>query len=313
MIIARTYRVSKILPYVWKELLVTGGVAAGVVAGIQWGDAAWLALPFAPLGVLGTALAIFLGFRSNTGYSRWWEARTIWGSVVNSSRILARLVISGVANAEALGKASPDELHAYVREIVHRQIAFAHALRLHLRRESDWSVLRALLPEAEVERVLGSRNRPNTILQIQSNRLKDGVRKEMLGPFDPISIEPNLAALNAWQGACERIKNTPMLSQYTFFTRLFVWLFLILMPSALASLFQASPGRWTVVPLSLTIGFIYAITSKVGEVNDDPFENRVHDVPMTALCDTIERDLREQLGEPTPPPPPAPPGDGYVF
>lgn len=312
MIVLRSYRLRKILPYVRWELLLCGLLSAAVVAADASGRAPFVALPFPPLGVLGTALAILLGFRSSTGYARWWEARTLWGNVVNNSRVLARQVVSAVANAQALGKSRPDLLQSYAREMVLRQIAFAHALRLHLRREADCEVLRPLLPAADLARVEAASNRPNVVLQIQGDRLKDGVRGEMIGQFDPISMEPNLSALGGWQAACERIKDTPMLSQYSYYTRLFVWLFLILLPSSLLSLLPAGPARLGAVPLALLIGFIYAITSKVGAVNDDPFEGRIHDVPMTALCTTIERDLREQLGDRDLPPPPQP-VDGYLY
>lgn len=312
MIVKRNFSPVRILPYVWKELLFTGAFATVVCFFHIRHGVTLLALPFGPLGVLGTALAIFLGFRNNSGHARWWEGRTIWGNIVNSSRTLARLVISATDNAQKLGKGGgADKIAAYKREMVLRQIAFAHALRKHLRREDTWAELAPLLPPADQPRVLAAANKPNMILQIQADRLKDGVREEMLGQFDPISLEPNLAALNAAQGGCERIKNTPMLRQYEFFTRVFLWTFLAILPPSLLGVLPAE-SRWLALPGALAIGFTYVITNKIGQVTEDPFENRIHDVPMTALCTTLERDLREQLGD-TQLPPPAEPVDGYLF
>jgi putative membrane protein len=295
----------KIVPYVWIELLVIGALAVAVWLGS-------VALPFAPLGVLGMALAIFLGFRNNSGYARWWDARSSWATLVNSSRNLGRLVASSVDNAGKLGKGGGDEaLAAYKREVLYRQIAFAHALRLQLRGQDRWDVLAPLLPAAELERVRGAANKPNVIMQVQADRLRDGVREEKLGQFDPISLEPTLASFVTVQGNCERIKGTPLLRQYEFFTRVFLWTFLLLLPSSLLGLF-ASADRWAAIPLTLAITFIYVITNKIGKVTEDPFENSTHDVPMTALCNTVERDLREQLGE-RDLPPAAQPVDGYLY
>ena len=107
-------------------------------------------------------------------------------------------------------------------------------------------------------------------------------------------------------------RGTPMLRQYEYFTRVFLWTFLALLPPSLLGLFPAATGRWLTVPLSLAIGLVYSITARTGQVTEDPFENRIHDVPLTALCTTIERDLRDALGE-TELPPAAEPVDGYLY
>ncbi len=304
MIVRRGLQLRKVLPYVWKELLLTAALSAASLL------APWMTLPFGPLGVLGTALAIFLGFRGNTGYARWWEARTLWGNVANNSRALARIVITAVDNACRAGKAEPDRAKSIAREVVYRQIAFAHALRLHLRGPAGLSLPLPLLAPSEHDRLATSQNRPNMILQTQAARLKDAAREDLLGTFDPIALERNLAALQDWLGACERIKNTPVPAQYAYFTRVFVWLFLALLPPSLASLFPEG-SRWIAPPLALLLAFVYGVAGKVGEVCDDPFESGPHDVPLSALCAVIERDLREQLGEENLPAPPAP-VDGYL-
>lgn len=308
MIVRRNFQPWKILPYAWKEIAFTGALAFAL---IQWGDAR-AALPFGPLGVVGTALAIFLGFRGNTGYARWTEARALWAGVTHQSRVLARIIVSSTGNALQSNKGgAPEKVLGFRREIVHRQIAFAHALRHHLRGGDELREVAQLLPAAEAERLRAAQNKPNQILQWQSNRVRDGVREECLGPFDPISLEPCLAALNNFQAACERIKQTPVPRQYDFFTRLFLWLFLALLPSSLLGLFPPGSARWALLPLALVVAFVYAISSKVGRLNDEPFADTVHDVPMTAICNGIERDLREQLGE-TELPAPAAPARGYL-
>jgi putative membrane protein len=119
----------------------------------------------------------------------------------------------------------------------------------------------------------------------------------ILGGFDSFQMEGQLLALANYQGGCERIKNTPLLRQYDFFTRVFLYVFIVLLPISLLRDFSTMNIAFAMVPVSVLIAFVFAIIGKVGEVNEDPFENRITDVPLTALCRTIERDLREMLGE----------------
>lgn len=120
---------------------------------------------------------------------------------------------------------------------------------------------------------------------------------EVLGAFDNISMEPVLASFNNYQGSCERIKNTPLLRQYHFFTLLFLYAFMLVLPFSLIADFMKSGIAGLMVPVSVLISFVFAVMAKVGEVNEDPFENRITDVSMSAICNTIERDLKEMLGE----------------
>ncbi len=122
----------------------------------------------------------------------------------------------------------------------------------------------------------------------------------------------NLVALNNWQGGCERIKQTPMPRQYDFFTRLFLWVFFLLLPSSLIGLFAPGTASWPMIRLAGLIALVYATVSRAGQVIEDPFENKLQDVPMTALCIAVERDLREQLGK-TDLPPAAVAVDGFLM
>jgi putative membrane protein len=313
VIVKRHLKLWRILTYTWRELLLVGTVAVLVcVLRVERGEEL-VALPFGPLSVLGTALAILLGFRNNTGYARWWEARTIWAQIASSSRALARQLSSSIDSAAKLGKGGGvDALAAYKRELLYRLIAFPNALRLQLRGQDAWEELAPLLPAADLARVRAAVNKPNAILQGLGDRLKDGVREEKLGQFDPISLEPGLTALQAAQAGCEKIKGTPMLRQYEYFTRVFLWTFLAILPPSLLGLFSTDAGRWLTIPISLAIGFVYAITARTGQVTEDPFENRIHDVPLSAICNAIERDLRDQLGE-AELPAPAVPVEGYLY
>lgn len=299
MIVKRNFDLRKVFQNIRSETLTTLLVATSVFVLHKY-QRIDIALPFSIAGILGSALAIFIAFRNQSSYARWWEARTIWGGIINNSRIFARQIIANVDNAVAIGKANKQEADLYKKEMIDRQIAFAHALRLHLRKQNTTEELKHLLIESEYENLKNRQNRPNILLQTQGIRIKEAMQKEMLGAFDNISIEPNLATFSNWQGACERIKNTPLPMNYQYFTKLFLYVFIFVLPICLIGDFKKMNIDWMLVPVSFIISFVFSVMNKVGEINENPFENSISDIPMTALCNTIERDLKEALGEPLP-------------
>ncbi|MDN5204697.1 bestrophin family ion channel [Fulvivirgaceae bacterium BMA10] len=292
---------------------------------ILWSFAVWLfyfttktkemALSFTPISVLGSALAIFIAFRNNAAYSRWWEARQIWGALVNHSREFARMVSNFV---DVQIRAYPDQkktMIAFKKELVYRQIAFVHALRLHLRKQHNWNEVKPFLKDDEYAKIISVSNKPNMINMLNGDCLRKGQDQKMLEWFHTFQIEGNLTQFAHHLGKCERIKNTPLPRQYDFFTRLFVYFFVTLLPFGLLNIFQQEyflSTTWLVVPLSILIGGVFIIMERTGAANENPFENLVTDVPLTAICNTIERDLREMLGEEDLPPK-LQPVDGYLF
>ncbi len=185
----------------------------------------------------------------------------------------------------------------FKRVMVYRCIAWAHALRLHLRGQDSWDELQPFISEQEFQALLRVHNKPNYLHLLMGSHLYKAMADGTLGGFDSFQMEGQLLALANYQGSCERIKTTPLLRQYDYFTRLFLYVFIIVLPFALLGDFTKMGVSVMMIPTSLTIAFVFAVMGKVGEVNEDPFENRITDVPLTALCDTIERDLKELLGE----------------
>lgn len=295
MIIKRRFHPLKVLPYVQGELLLALVAALLAFALHRWEPL--VALPFSIAATLGGALAIFIGFRNNSAYGRWWEARTLWGGIVNSTRVLARLIITFTDSHAHQPNYDRARSEAFKREMVWKVIAWSHALRLHLRGQSDWSPVMALMPAEERAMVDAATNKPNIVMQLIGQRIYRAMADGTLGGFDSFQMEGQLLALANYQGGCERIKNTPLLRQYHFFTRLFLQVFIVLLPFCLVADLERMGIGWIVVPVALIISFVFAIIGKVGEVNEDPFEGRITDVPLNALCNTIERDLRELLGE----------------
>jgi len=295
MIIKRRFHPLKVLPYVQAELLLA--LAAALAAFLLHCWEPLVALPFSIAATLGGALAIFIGFRNNSAYGRWWEARTLWGGIVNSTRVLARLIITFTDSHAHQPNYDRARSEAFKREMVRKVIAWVHALRLHLRGQQQWMELAPLLPASDLDEAQKANNKPNLLMQQMGRRIYQAMADGTLGGFDSFQMEGQLLALVNYQGGCERIKNTPLLRQYHFFTRLFLQVFIVLLPFCLVADLEKMGIGWVVVPVALIISFVFAIIGKVGEVNEDPFEGRITDVPLTALCNTIERDLRELLGE----------------
>lgn len=305
----------KVISYVWRPMLYAVAVAVLALL-LRLTDPAgnWNALPFAPVGALAAAMAIVIAFRANSAYQRWWEARTLWQNIVSNSRILGRQIVASTSDAIAAGKGgTPADVLAFRRDILMRVIAFCYTLRAELRETDPDGDLRRLLPAAEYQKLTRAQHRSNMLLTGIGVMVKEGVRAERIGTFDPITLEPNLAALNNWAAGVERIKTTPIPRQYSFFARLFIWVLVSVLPFGLVGLLPGA-AIWWLVPLAVVLGGVFILLERSCEVIDTPFANTTSDVPMTALCTTIERDLREQLGQTGAELPPQPePVGGYLW
>jgi len=296
MIIKRNFNPLRVLGYVRAELIWAGVVSMAVYL-VYVGGHLKAYLPFSVAGILGSALAIFIAFRNNSAYGRWWEARTLWGGIINSSRVFARLVITFTDSHAHKPNFDLQRSDTFKRELVYLAIAWAHALRIHLRNQDIWAELKPLLDSTDFEKVVAAQNKPNMIQLMMGQKIYEAMANGTLAGFDSFQMEGQLLALANYQGGCERIKNTPLLRQYDYFTRVFLYTFMLLLPFCLIGDFIKMEISFLLIPISMIISFVFAIIGKVGEVNEDPFENRITDVPLTALCNTIERDLREMLGE----------------
>lgn len=299
MIVKRSFDLRKVFWNIRIEVLASM-ITAILILFLYRLNCLPISLPFSIVAILGSALAIFIAFRNQSSYARWWEARTIWGGIVNNSRIFARQIIANVDFSVANGKIESIDAKLFKRELIYRQIAFAHCLRQHLRRQEVFSEYEHLLSQDELEALKKMQNRPNMLLHRQGIRIKQAIQEEYLGAFDNISMEPNLASFTNWQGACERIKNTPLPMNYQYFTKLFLFVFIAVLPLGLIGDFGKMNLEWMIIPISFIVSFVFSIMNKVGEINENPFENQTSDIPLTALCNTIERDLKEMLCEEIP-------------
>ena len=239
-------------------------------------------LTLVPFQLIGLALSIFLGFRNNACYDRFWEARKHWGSLINNSRSFARGVLLMVDDEDDVRNG-----------LIQRQLAFAHALRMHLRGETDWSEqLAGLLPEDELASLPDEPNVPQAITRRLGEQLRVEWKTGHIDTFHLTILEARVQADTDIQGACERIKNTPLPASYTILTHRIVGLYCLLLPFGL----HGVVGFLTPV-VTMMVSYAFFGLDSIGTEIEDPFEKDLNDLPLASLCNIIERDLRKAMGE----------------
>lgn len=284
MIVTATPRLSQMIREVWKPLTVLF-VWDCIVTGFYFYQP--FTAPSLPLTIFGSALALFLGFRDNSAYQRWWEGRVLWGAMINVSRNLARGARSML----------PPEALDLKRTIVLRHVAYVNALRCQLRKQpADGEVLR-FLSRGEAEPALQRTNIANGILDGTSRRIDEARQGGWLDTIQQSHLEGLLVDIANAQGGMERLKNTPLPNQFRFFPTFFTHLFCILLPIGLVETLGIA------TPLGSTVaGLMFLAVLQVGDDLVDPFANTVHGLPLTAMCRTIEIDLLQAIGDEAPEP-----------
>ncbi|MEM7526964.1 MAG: bestrophin family ion channel [Pseudomonadota bacterium] len=300
-----------------------------------------IALPQLPVTTIGIVVSLYLGFKSTSAYSRWWEARKVWGSIVNASRIWANQAL-----------AMPDQhdnKDALTKELVTRHMAWVQALAYQLRAKSrlpettapfifgsrvsgiekivhsgDAAYYQGLLSESDRNAVAGATNPAVQILRLQGDHLRRVHEAGLLDSFRFVAMMQTINDCYDYQGMCERIKNTPFPRQFTVLGRYFAWIFIFLLPLAFVQLFEQevqvlalnglarSEYMFALVPFTMLVSLIFYLLEKVSESCEDPFEWSPTDVPVAALSRAIEIDLRQMLGE-TDTPEPLQPIRGAIY
>ncbi|MBW2498860.1 MAG: hypothetical protein JRF61_16400 [Deltaproteobacteria bacterium] len=278
----------------WPRILAAVLIVLAVELGYDWLELSRPVFSYGAAAIVTTALSIFIVFRVNESYARWWEARTLWGGIVNSSRSFARQVTT-VVSPRSEDPTEIAEVEALRRELVHRQIAWVNALRLSLRREEEWEQLEPFLDASELSRLRRLANKPAQLLQVQSERLAEVLRSGRLSEFGRLMLDGTLAKLLDHQGGCERIKHTAFPDRVSFFNQTLAWGVAVLIPLCVIDTDHRFDLVEIVVVPCMMLAFI--ITERLGSELRNPFEGLANDTPMTAICRTIEIDLRQQLGE----------------
>ncbi|MBC6990807.1 bestrophin family protein [Hymenobacter sp. BT491] len=312
MYVRNNLRWRVVWKYAWRNVLIF--TAYSLLICLVYGPIGFrsLSIPWQPVATLGIAVSFYVGFKNNGSYDRFWEGRQLWGGIVNYSRTWAvqslEFITSRVDAPDVEAPAaSASELSDRHRRLLYRHIAWINALRLNLRRQPDqWDAAVApFLDPDESEKMRARQNPPAHLLRQQAAELRK-LREErgLLNDFQHVNMMQTIEQLFNLQGGCERIKNTPFPRQYAFFSFVFVWLFAGLLPLGLIGEFEKmGPDHiWLTVPFSVLVSWVFNTIEIVGHTSENPFENEMNDIPMTALCRSIEIDLREMLGETQLPP-----------
>lgn len=291
-------------------------------------DCRWLAIPWVPVALLGTATAFISGFKNTQTYNRMWEARQVYGAIINNSRSFGILVRDLIRAKET---AQVQQLH---RQIIYRHFAWLTALRFQLRETKSWEnvktksynreylkyykvpewegnleeELRPFLSEEEMGYILTTKNRATQIIALQSAQFKKLNEESKLSDFNYATLENQLKELYDQQGKCERIKNFPYPRQFSSINLYFTNALCLLLPFGFIGEFSKMTEKfgvniiWLVIPFSVLLGWVFLVLEQIGESTENPFEGNANDIPITQISRNIEIDLREMLGETDLPP-----------
>lgn len=290
----------------------------------------WLELPWQPVTIIGTAVAFYLGFKNNQSYDRLWEARKVWGAIVNSSRAWGSTLRHFATDQFVFEDVSEKELESIRKRMIYRHIGWLYALRSQLLIPAPWehvsqkgmigrfakrrnkqigvglfsdditdSQLDKFLPEDEHERLVNAQNTATQIIDQQSADLKEMRKAGVIDDFRHMELQKLLYDFYIHQGKLERIKGFPLPRQYGSMSFIFVAIFICILPFGVIPLFKhlGDVGIPVAIFSTCLVAWVYLVMELVGDYSENPFEGGGNDIPMYAICRTIEIDLKEMLGE----------------
>ncbi len=288
MILTDNIPIGRILKGTWKNFLFS--VVTCIVA--YFINEFWLknyfSFPVFVPTILGTALAFFIGFNNNQAYDRWWEARKIWGSLVNNSRTWGRLLIAHTTPSSRLDE---PELTSRRTQMIKRHIAFLYLLKTYLRNKKS-NTYKKYLAEDEVAGIAAQTNQHNAVLTLQSKDLERLYQQGAVDGFRFLELSKILTSFCDDMGKAERIRNTVFPTTYIYYSRSFIWIFVYSITMTISN----SIGISSIV-FGTLLGYIFFTIQAIGQTLINPFENIVTGVPLSQITRTIEINLLEMLGE----------------
>ena len=321
----KSYKLSEFL--VWTKRTIIWLIILSILPTILYHVVGlkWLAIPWTVVALLGTATAFIVGFKNTQTYNRTWEARQIWGAILNSSRTWGTMSRDFINNPTK------------TKELVYRHIAWLTALRYQMRDSRIWETtnksynekykafysvpekespleteLAKYISADELKYILTTKNRAVQLMSLQSKTLKELFDSKELDSYQFVEMEKMVKDFYDNQGKSERIKNFPYPRQFATINTFFIKLFCFLLPFGMLKEFdKLNDGMsgfmqgnmvWLVIPFSVLISWVYTSLEQVGESTENPFEGAANDVPISQMSRTIEIDLREMLGETDLPP-----------
>lgn len=272
----------------WPRILMVT-VAASIVTYVElYYNIQKYTLTTTPFLLIGVALGIFLGFRNSASYDKFWEGRKLWGALVNTSRNLTRQASFLIGSSQDI-----EGVRRFQEMFVKRVIAYAHALRCHLRKEDPAEEIRKFLPAEDFAQVLKSSHRPLAILQQLSRDLAAAREQQWLSELNHPVLDAQINEFTHILGGCERIKNTPIPFSYSVLIHRIVASYCLFLPFGLVE----TTGVLTPIVV-LLISYAFIELDAIGDEIEDPFGLQPNDLPLTAISRNIEINLLELINDP---------------
>lgn len=334
MHIKKRYSALEMVLWTRFETLLFFIIIALWVGAYYFFDMEWLRVPWTPLALIGTAVAFVIGFQNNAAYGRIWEARKIWGGIVNTSRTFGMFLQDMITNAHSKNKVPEKDLAENIRVLTYRHIAWMTALRHSMRQTKPWETilkqrtnkewgvvppemetdvkddLAPYISEEDMAYVMPKNNKQTALLYLQSHHLRALKEKGQIWEFAFLQLEGVLEELFTLQGKSERIKNFPYPRHFATLNHFFMWVFVLLLPLALVPQFAEIGTEikasyplmgdlfiWLTIPFYVIVSWIFHTMERIGRTGENPFEGSANDVPISTIARGIEIDLRQNLGE----------------
>jgi putative membrane protein len=290
----------------------------------------WIAIPWIAVGVVGTAVSFYIGFKNNQAYDRLWEARKIWGGLVNLSRMWGSNLRGYLEHQTDRNIEDEEQLNLIIKKMIYRHISYLYRLRHQLLIPTPWEhislnshvatinkkrmksygigmyeddlteqVLTKHLDSMEYEKLMNAANMATQIIDVQSQELKQLKKNNTISEFQHIALQNLLNDFYSEQGKAERIKKFPLPRQYANASLIFVAIFIFLLPFGMVAEFAklGSYGLWLFIPVASIIGWMFLLMELVGDYTENPFEGLGNDIPMLSICRTIEIDLKQMIND----------------
>lgn len=272
---------GSVTPYIMPYVLVFGLIALGICYASNWMESQFnfkLSLEVGPHEFAGTILGLLLILRTNAGYDRWWEARKLWGGIVNQSRNLA-------ISAFAYG---PQDSQ-WRRRFLEWTAAFPHSARCSLRGEHACDNVNRLAGPNYAEELSGIAHLPSYVSFKIAELLKEACDKHFMDRFAFMQIDKERAMLIDHIGACERILKTPLPKSYSIKIRRFIMLFLVSLPFPLLHRVES---QWSVPLIVMLVAYPLISLDRIGVELQNPFAKRnLSHLPLDSICMAIESNL----------------------
>lgn len=285
MLLKKNIPFSYIMGKIKKELLLITLYSVIITIIYENFHVTRISIPIAIPTIMGTVISLLLGFRSNQAYDRWWEARHIWGSIVNDSRTLSRQVL---CFTEVVYEG--DEVHQFRDKLIRRQIAWCYSLGQFLRGQNATRGLDKYLNRQELDFIRHYDHVPGALLELHARDLKFALEQGWINRFQQVEIDRTLSRLCDAMGKCERIKNTVFPVTYSMYIHFSMLLFIAFLPFAVIQYFGIFE-----VPVVVAIAASFLLIEKMAIHLQEPFENKPTDTPMTTIARSIERNLAQML------------------